>query len=67
MGLSVLRLGDLANFLVRRFPFLHIYKLRFFGFGVLRTLQVFSNLVGFGFRFLFKMIAVFRIFLPNAF
>ena len=36
-------------------------KLRFFGFGVLPGLRIFSNLV-FGFRFLSTMMTVFRIF-----
>ena len=47
------------------FGFSHL-KLRFFGFGVLPDLRVFSNLV-FGFRVLSTMRAVFRIFLSNAF
>jgi len=42
------------------------FLVRFFGFGVLCGLRVFSNLV-FGFRFLSAMMAVFRIFLPNTF
>ena len=46
-----------------RFSYL---KLRFFGFGILPGLRVFSNLV-FGFRVLSTMKAVFRIFLSNAF
>ena len=41
-------------------------KLRFFGFGVLPGLRIFSNLV-IGFRFLSTMMAVFWIFQPNAF
>ena len=45
-----------GQFLVRVFGFC-ILKLQFFGFGVLRGLRVFSNLV-FGFRFLTTMIAV---------
>ena len=42
------------------------FPLKNYGFGVLPGLQVFSNVV-FGFRVLSKMIAVFRIFLSNAF
>ena len=47
------------------FQFSHL-KMQFFGFGVLRSLRVFSNLV-FGFRFLSTMIAFFWIFLSDAF
>ena len=60
-----LRFQGFGQFLVRFFGF-RAKKLRFFGFGVLCGLRVFSNLV-FGFRFLSTMMAVFRIFLPNAF
>ena len=42
------------------------FLIRFFGFGVSCGLRVFSNLT-FGFRFLSKMMAVFRILLPNSF
>ena len=48
------------------FQFSHLKKMQFFCFGVLRSLRVFSNLV-FGFRFLSTIMAVFRIFLSNAF
>ena len=41
-------------------------RLRFFCFVVLNSLQVFTNLV-FGFQFLSTIMAVFRIFLSNAF
>ena len=47
------------------FQFSHL-KLRFFGFGVLCGLPVFSNSV-FGFRFLSAMMAVFLFFLSNVF
>ena len=51
--------------MVRVFGF-RAQKLRFFGFGVSCGLRIFSNL-GFGFRFLSTMMAVFRILLPNSF
>jgi len=57
--------ADLANFWFG-FSVLSSMKLRVFGFGVLRGLRVFSDLV-FGFRFWSTVIAVFRIFLASAF
>ena len=55
-------MADLANFW---FGFRTFQKMRFFGFGVLFGLRVFSNLV-FGFRLLSTIKAVVRIFMSDA-
>ena len=51
--------------MVRFFGFRTV-KLQSFNFGALPGLRVFSNLL-FGFQFFLTIMAVFRIFLPNAF
>ena len=64
-GVEIFGFADLANFSsVLRFPQL---KLRFLGFGVLRGLRVFSNLI-FGFSvFVENDCGFFTFFLSNAF
>ena len=61
-GFSALRIWRSFGSILR---FSHLNTV--FGFGVLCGLQVFSNLVRFGFQFSSAMMAVFRIFPPNAF